>query len=635
VTVLSVADQQAVRAGAIRSVLEKTDRILGMDTLRVKVEEGQAPAPAYTDGETIFIASGWDPVRQALKEGFTPSTMMITTALNYHELAHCMFMPRLDTTLVKRVRDEGLFMSFNILQDQTDETRFVKLYEPSRHYFTSLVTNYMMKNEQYLRANYVLVAGRLFLPQRFRDAFRSSYVRPKLLDDIDALVAEYKSLVYPRDSQRMLDVIREFHDLINDTPPSGALGTPHDKVLKGKDQTEKAKELAGEEEFVSTESEEEPEPSEDDDADDGEGSPVAEKSDEGEDGEEEGSAQGDEGEDGEEEGSAQGDEEGEDEGDDDQPGDADGDGTGGSDKPQNSSEPPPGGEAHDPLTPEELKSLLEETFDDLVEDLTEELEDRIDAVKSEEQNYEVQASPDQHSTIASEPIHRLTVDRCIEEFRRVEQDLAPGWHRSQRSGKLDPRKYARALRGDEQVFKRWREGVHDALDFEVVFCLDQSGSMSGRIKVASISLWVLKRTFEECDGIVTTLGFHAALELLQQRNKPSRADKIPVFMSKGSTYVGDALGEAKRILGVSTKPLKFCVVISDGGFFDTDIAAEHIRTMGCPVVMIGIEQDVSYWTGKKNVVHTQTITDPAELVEVIKSVALRLSDERLSKRGMA
>lgn len=588
-------DRSHIRSNSTRNVLQKTDRILGQGAVKVKIEDSNTPAPAYTDGETITLNLNFEPVKTALVEGFTTKSMLTATALNYHELAHCMFMPRLDTKLVKDITSAGAFMTFNILQDQADETRFVKMYDPARNYFTALVTQYMMESDQHLQYNYVLVSGRLFIPQRLRDKLADRFHDPKLIPEIDDLVARYKTLVYPRDQNEMLNVTIELHKLINDF--DGKLtqaGTTHDHIIEGEPDGELSQELSDQEEedyeTTTVEDEDQEEQSE-------EATASSKDKDEQEE-DSEAQAGGAESEDAEEE-SGDNDAGGQSSGDDEQ----------------------------------DLEDTLGEVFDELFDKVEEELEDRIEAIKDHESDYTVDMDQERFRTEAPSSQLISTVDRCIEEFRQVSERHAPGWHVSQRYGKLNHRQYAKALQGSDHVYRRWYEGVHDALDFEVVFLLDQSYSMQGQyINSASESLWVLQRTFESLEGVVTVLGFSNGVYLLSQRGTPSLTGAVRYYGVSGGTNVVPSLHEGKRILSVSQKPLKLCVVITDGDFNEPGNAIQTMSEYHDSISIIGIGSSVSRYDKTRNVVHTQTISNPVELVDVVKNLALRLSDERLLGR---
>lgn len=617
-TVLNSQDRLAIRSSATRSVLEKTDRILRSDKVDVVIEQNNTPAPAFTDGRTIWINSNYDPLKSSLSKGFSQKSVMITTGLNYHELAHCMFTPRFGTSLMDRVVRMNMQFTANILEDQSAETRFVQLYRPAHRYFTALVSNFMMENEQYLANNYVLVSGRLFLPKKLRELFKDRFNHPEKIDDIDALVAEYKTLRHPTDDEQMFRVIKDLHRLLNDVQHSGQ-DLYHGELKKGGIDDKATREVLQRQEYTPPEEEEQEDGEEGQEAQEGE--QTAEAEDGGDDGEGS-SVSEEEADDGEGEGSA--DLESEDE-----PAEAE------ERRPSQDGGSSIGKEdAEKSVGDQSLEDALEEALEDSIEEIEEELDDRIQNIREEERNYKVSFDEQSHHTAVPDSTINSVVVRCQEEFRRVQVQHTPGWNTQQRYGKLNPKQYAKALQGSEYVFKRWREGVHDALDFEIVFLLDQSGSMHSTITTASKSLWALKRTFEELDGTVTVLGFSFQTSLLSQRGDRALQGEIPIYHSGGGTNVAEALDEARRILSVSQKKLKMTVVISDGGFSDHQQAQESVKKMADPVTFIGIRQDVDWWATRRNVVHTQTINEPIELVDVVKNLALRLSEERLNAKGL-
>jgi hypothetical protein len=588
---LSQADQVQIRSGAIRTVLEKTDRILGSAQVEVEIStRSYIPAPAYTDGQRITINATMNPVQDALHDGFDQRSMLLITGLNYHELAHVKFTPRLTSKYVRDIKETGMFETLNILEDQAAETRFVQLYEPARHYFTALVTDYLMLEPAYLANNYVLISGRKFLPAGLREIFRSSFTRPHILDEVDELVAAYKALTYPGDIIKMRQVVDDFHHLIHDLDHAG-VHAPHSELTKGAPDRSVLRRLKDRDEFVNDQTEQ-------DDSAARRGATT-------------------------DPGTSPGDQDAETRDQDAGAGTTQADPTAEADRGPGT-EAPPGDALGDALGDAQRAAL---------EEVEQELNDRLETVRDQEADYRVALDPDASALISPLPAYAALVQRCVDEFRHLQMQHAPGWHPQQRSGKLDPRRFVSALRGTEEVYRRWNEGVNDALDYEVVFLLDQSGSMSSKISTASVSLWILKRTFEETGGVVTVLGFHDTVELLSQRGDLARVSQIPIYTSKGSTFVGSALSEARRIMSVSRKPLKLVVVITDGIFHDTRDALSRLRSMDVPIAMVGIKHDLTPWRGTENVVLIERIEDPSALVGLVKNLALRLSDERLTRRG--
>lgn len=576
-----------IRKVATELVLEKTDRILGQD-VDVRFSDERI-APGWTDGHTIWISAGFEPAISELKKGFTVDGIVKITGLNYHELAHCMFMPRLNSDLVRKVRDKGAFMAFNMLQDQADETKFVHLYEPASEYFTSLVTTYMMENEEYTRSNYPLISGRLFLPKRLREMFRQSFVNQKIVDDIDALVSEYKRLVYPDDQSEMLRVILDFNQLLMDVNQKHGFPDipPHDQIEIGNPKGDLSKQIVIEQQ-------------EEDDLESA--AATAQEDEEGEDqGEDQGTEEVSEAEQGDE---------------------------GESNQDQTEEE-----EDKAPPTIDILKEL-EETYEEAIEEIQVEARERILSIQDKQRDYRVRATESRsHTRVPSQSLI-WTSERCAEEFRLQNEKTAPGWHHRSQRGKLNPRRYAKALQGDQNVYRRWHEGINDATDFEVVFLLDYSSSMvtDNKIFAACESLWVLQRAFDSLDGTTTTLGFGGeGPKLFSQRGTRASPRAVVYQSPNGMTYTRGAIDESDRILSSSDRSIKLCVIITDGMFTDEAQASEALSQYPNDIAIIGIKQDVSMHGYHQSVIHTQTIDTATELVDVVKKIAFQLSNQRLQK----
>ena len=581
-------DRTDIRKYSVESVLTKTDRILGhQKSLRVKFDQADV-APGWTDGEDIYISAELEPIRGALRRGFTPETMFLATGVNYHELAHTIFTPRLNSSFANRVFTNNYGMAFNILEDQSAETRFVKRYEPAARYFTGIVAQYMLM-EQHIDRNYLLVSGRLFLPSNLRGLLRESFHDQKMLDDIDHTVREYKTCRWPADESRMYQLIVAFDRFLTQEHAYDLeLVIVHRDIKGGSLDTRSTKEADEMKEYIDDSEEMDGQGEEDTDP-----LPGA-KSHRGEDEDQEPQPRR----------------------------------TGGEEAPGSAGE-----EEQEPQhrpTTDEVTDAVEEAKYDALDDVRHEVEDRIESIRLEGQHYRITKSV---LNPEWKPINNenTILNRCIDEFNAVKVQHNPGWIQNERQGKLNPRHYARALRGDDYVYRRWQQGVHDALDFEVVFLFDVSGSMASRMDVSSRTLWILQRMFDELDGITTIIGFSDMTYTLSQRGSKAERHRIPIYPSVMGTVGQVAFEEARRILSVSQKTLKLCVCVTDGGFSDRSKVGQVVNQITDNIAFVGIDMDVSEWLKRPSVIHTQTISDPAQLVDVVKGLALRLSDEHIKK----
>lgn len=583
----SIHDRRAVRAYALQSVFEKTDRILSPNDPRVRVEKSTIDAPGFTDGSIITINASDDYVHQCLVEGFNARRMLVLSGINYHELAHHLFTPRMDANLADRVREKDAWLAFNILEDQAAETRFVTLYRPAADYFIGTVSQYILDHPQGRDLNYVLVSGRLFIPRVAREKMRDSFVKQEHIDRIDEIVAEYKTLSSPFDDSRMFDLIVELMQILQDSSPnpSGNLSGigDHIQITEGDPDEDTGNRvtviLDREGEFEHGD--------EDEDAPEGSGGK------EGDD-EEENESEG--------KGESDGDDESESK----------------STKPNDSGA---GGRS--------LTVILDEIVDESLDHSQDEIESRIRNIRQEEANYRSTETRDMaHTPARVTPRDNDIVRRCRDELRLLETQALPGWDPFRRTGKLNPRAYARALRGDEHVYRRWTQGVHNALDFEVAVILDLSGSMSRHRQESGRAMWVIRRMFDLVKGSTTLYGYNNEHWLLSQRGERAELTTYPVYGCFGGTNPDGALHEARRIMDVSRRRQKLVVLITDGQFNRPDPTASVMKSIDHPIMVVGINYDVSrFLQTVPSVISARTVGDPMELVELVRETAMGMARE--------
>lgn len=627
-------DRAIVRALATRAVMEKTDRLLGWDgkvrVITPKVNEGPDAVPAWTDGKTITINGQNADLHETFYKGFDRDSMLWLSGMNYHELAHCLFTPRMDSRMVKKIRDSRTFQAFNALEDQSAESKFVRLYTPSRHYFTAVIARLMSGRQDLVATNYPLIAGRKFLPKELRALFRDNYSLPHQIPDLERIVSAYCDCVYPSDETMMVKLCADYQDLLNELRQqmqsdldetshhgdgSGGEGDQDNGLHQGQPMPE-----SEQREIVAT-----PQFGEDlDDSDSGSDGEDGEG-----DGEQEGSGGSEEGQDGDGQPVAgAGSEEGE-------------------EGAQKGGEPPdedglPGGDGAGVYTgvskkwqPGVLDDLLEQLHQNAEDALSDELDSRAKSIKSSERDYTVDASQCQFEERPPDTEHVTAAQGVEKEFRRLRQKYKPGWHTRRETGKLDPNQIGNIKRGRTDVFRRFQPGVNNALDVEVVLLLDQSGSMYQHTRESSQALWILHRSMKNIGAEITALGYsdYNNCKVLLQRGVQTPRH-IRDYYSGGSTHVMPALSEAQRIFRVSHKALKLCVVVTDGMFSDSDQARKTLTSMTEPVAIVGINHDVSRtWDPNKikSLIVSRTISHPVDLVPFTKNLVMDLAQRHYER----
>jgi len=616
-----VRDQSIIRAQATRQVMEKTNRLLGWDG-KVKVippnhNNGLTAVPAWTDGGVITINGTQQHLYKIFRDGYDRDAMLWLSGLNYHELSHCFFTPRVNSRMVIIVQQRGHFMAMNALEDQSAESKFVRLYNPARHYFTAVITKMMLNNDLYVQMNYPLIAGRKYLPKELRKQFRDEYLVPEQIPEIDRIVSEYCDCVYPTDEDKMLHLIGEFHELINEMQQQTGMSpdlTSHTGDGTINDDSHPDKGIReGEVVSVSVQREATEKPQEPQEGEEGEeAAQTTSGSSEGEEADEESQGQGSD-----EESEGQCEQEGEAEDQDGLPGgDGAGSFTGKSRK----------------WEPGTLDGLLESINQEVKEKVGHELDQRTQAVRSSERDYEVSSGQARFDERPPTTEHTTSSRGVEREMRRLQQKYKPGWNRRMETGKVDANQVANIRRGRTDVFKRFQPGVQNALDIEVVMLLDRSGSMYEHMREAGSALWVLHRAMKNIGAEVTVIGYSDSLEcdVLMQRGSQTPKN-VRDYWSGGATFVMPAMNEARRIFKASRRALKLMTIVTDGMFSDAGSVLEAMNTMQEPIAIVGINQNVrSTWDPDKikALRVSKKIANPIELVPFTRDLVISLARER-------
>jgi hypothetical protein len=232
--VSTITTQDEIRLDAWRGVFEKTNRILSEQKVTVQIvpsdrlPQGMADVAGWTDGLDIHLNG--EEIRKMLRQNDSLSAVLRLKGLNYHELCHVLFTPRMTDDFVRRVvekatqsGDRKWWYAFNALEDQRIETWFTATYGSSRRYFEAVILEWIIKNGNAEAA--ILVYGRKYLSPRIRvqagRVFRKKYgsvpingVPMDLYEEFKTVIDEYITLVLPTDAVRAFECVRRFHELL-------------------------------------------------------------------------------------------------------------------------------------------------------------------------------------------------------------------------------------------------------------------------------------------------------------------------------------------------------------------------------------------------------------------------------------
>jgi hypothetical protein len=523
---------EAKKFDAIAGVYQVADRILTQSSVDVRIGNfnhlaSNSDTPAWNDGKSIYFNTN------VLKE-LTDETIVSLNGINYHEVAHIIFSPRLNGEFCQKVIKQGLLTGFNILEDQRIETLLISRFPSTELPLTQAVLSYILANDV-SGSSFPLIRGRRYLPVEIRKQISNEFAKvygAELTNTVASLIDEYRTLAFPVDGNRALEIIIEFSKLLNlpsnfgdeqgdevgeyevqpIPTPADTNGTPkcgdgmcgtrlplksgrNESGTKQKSQVERAK------------------------ANDTEAESKA---------------------------------------------DDDGDGESGTGTQGTANNKPFNPNAVDTEISEELAELVKSAIDDLMKSSVAKQEVRKVRSAIRSSMIGVVGCPNANYTIHSVDMEYRTIAKAFsEELTELVINNDPAWNMYNPTGKLNVQRTMNMDPNDiNSIFDRWDTG-NDKFDIEAVILLDNSGSMSYIMKQAIQNTWVIKRAIEEIGGRVTVFVFDDHARLLYDGDE--KADTM--YRAVGATGGTDpfkALIEAENILSESTRSTKLLFTVSDG-----------------------------------------------------------------------
>lgn len=584
---------------SICTVYQKADRILTNLPVEVYLNESDEPAPAWNDGKNVtFNAS--------LISELSEDTICSLHGLNYHEVAHLMFTPRIGSVLGKwlveketithttnHVMSDGTVIdhawseeqpknplrsvAFNMLEDCRAEHLLTLKYESVRPFLVATMGEYLLKHPEQVEDSFLLLAGRKYFSLMARKMSAVNFIAKHGEDkarEVYAITTEYRSLVFPRDYNRAMELIEQFTKLIPESmsTPNGCEGRP---VMRN-------------------------------------GKPVGEK-------EQQSLQEGD----GQSEGNDLSDLLG-----DQEPKQTLGWSEGGEDV-----ETPESGTKQfnldkDQTLAEQLEQAVKRAKSD--KNLVRKVQDTTKAIVKDGSSKPILGRAT--STAETPTAFDVTASRLFgQELERIRIDSDPAWNLEKPTGKLNVR---RAMNADvneiNKLFDRWETG-NDDYDIEACILIDRSGSMYHEIGSACRSAWVIKRAIEKINGKVSVMAFSDNSKILYTSDERATADAIKVTGSNGGTDPHYALKETQRVFSQSTAKTKLMFLLTDGGFSNhNDKTIEELKRDGVytSVVFLGsdyyVEQINKDEQAREQYAHGahdfRAIVKPSDLVKVAKDV---------------
>lgn len=596
--ILSPEQKAIARIRGLGHVYQTTDRILSGGTVDVRVEHHPIDVSAWTDGSTITINA-------AVVTKVDAESVERMNGLNAHELAHVLYTPRKGTSLVSWVLDHGYHQAFNLLEDQRIESLLTGRYPSTAPWLSATIARWVLSGESTKDTGYLYVRGRKYLDGRLRGALRASFIRQDLLSDIDRVIDEYRTLVFGADYDRARELIAEFAVIMNEvidtaqqqqapqdggsvvTCPHGHGQRPDDVLSSGRPKgvSEQRRDSdrmddGDREQVPSTPQSTRAPDIDDDDEFDDESAGFGDSDDDFDDGEGDTSSEGE------------------------SEGDNDTSSAPASGTPSGAPSPSASTPSTEPGDGAGIESgsdtTVEEVAQQVLNEILNDAEIRDDIRRTQRQ---IQAQGGGDTLKKSDWVPRAPLPEYARLLGGLRKSLTrlvakadPGWESRQSSGRVNALRWAQE-RNLDTAFDLWDEGVHDAVDMEVVILIDESGSMQTVIEQASNAMWVVKRALDRIGASTTVISFDDQCRTLYHRRDKANGQVRFAFHS-GGTDPTDGLEQAAQIFAGSRRSQKILILLTDGDWYqryEGVTAREYIARLNSA----GVTTALGYISGRE------------------------------------
>ena len=497
---LAEYQENANRLNAISGVYQRADRIITGDDIAVSIVNDPAMnTPAMNNGKEIVFNAN-------LIEDLDDNTILSLHGLNYHEVAHLLFSPRVGSDLGKYCKDNKLVRSLQMLEEARIENLITNKYPVTKLFLEASVTSYILKdNPSEWGEQFATITGRKYLPLELRqivaDKFSATYGEA-LTQEVHDIVHTYRSLVFPTDFDKAKELLVRMAKIIGtDTEPQKqpkwkghGEGTP----ILTKGRPESAKEQLRLQEKDKNAS-----------------NPTEQLT--------------------------------------------NSTGFGGKDSIYNGQERE--FTEKDSAIAEQLTKRVSQIKNS--EFVKRELKETRKAIFGSDE-MRTAMKPAIYDSLMPSSTSISLARRFGTELERIVRDNDPSWKRFLPSGKLN---ISRTMNPDinsiDKMFDVWDTG-NPHTDIEAVILMDNSSSMGGSMKAVSENAWIIKRGIESINGNVTVFTFNHESKLVYEKSEKAKANAYRYIQAQGSTNPIRGLIETERLLTTSKKSLKLAFIITDG-----------------------------------------------------------------------
>ena len=511
------------RLNAVAGVYQRANRIITGEEVTVTViNDPELDTNARSNGKDMELNA-------RLIEDLTDESIISLNGVNYHELGHILFSPRIGSNLGIYARDHKLFRALAILEEARTEQLLITRYPATRKYLEASLYTYILAGKpSEWGGKFHLITGRTYLPIELRQAIAEKAVAQYGLDivqEVHSIIHAYRGLVFPRDfdtAKALAHRLAKIVGLDEEQPPQGGItgiggecGLPtkgRPAGTKEQEQLQKDSPKSPTERLGKGDSQESAPTT---------NNPAPSNQTAGE-----------------------------------------------SDREQDSEDT-------------KLAGTLNKRMEQIKNDssVKREIRDTRNAIiDSDVARSEIGKSRFHELTPSDTAIS--TAKRFGAELERLVRNNDPAWVSRVRSGRLN---ISRTMNPDvnaiAEAFDQWDIG-NEATDIEAVILTDNSGSMGGLMHSVCENTWIIKRGIESINGSVTVYNFDSDSELLYEAGDRAKAREMRFVESGGNTNPIRGIIEADRVLSASKKSIKILFIVTDGEWEKEAQCDDLIKRMG-------------------------------------------------------
>ena len=609
----AVAEQERIRQKLERvtQYFAKVNSALSFRKVSVRVENSPSSAPAYsTSNEVVFNS-------RLIGELNTAKDIAMIRGADLHELSHILYSPRTGSTVWQTCIENKWFDYFNVLEDQRIESLFTSAFPSTVDWFIAMRLKFFIDDQELFVRSYPMIAGLRYIPAQVRKQSRALFPKQEIVQELNDIISEYRTIIYPIDESRGLELIEQFANLLKDVDMGGGHGggsgsgegvtlVPAPAGTEGDVTVLVRQPLHGDRPSEGIESSTSrprsiPQQKRDRERMTKSNKPVIDLT------------------------------------------NADV-----NIAPQPAPKSDHNSDQNDPSNDPSLSAgkdageIMQTILDQLLNDagISKEINDMVrvfGGLPSLKSNNSEIPNVAEYKSLNPDSITLEGSRSFGRELERVKSHYDPSWIKYESRGRLNAGRY---IKGADLnvVFDRFSEGNADATNIECVIALDVSGSMSGvKASSAYTAMWAIKRALDRIEASTTVITFSDEVHTLYRADETAN-NTIRDAGTGGGTEADEAIKVATKILAESERSVKIFFAITDGEWSgDQTNNHEAIKSMGRAGVLTSfayIPYESETITLTKESAHycdiASVVRNPLDLVGMARAIVRNAITRRIS-----